>query len=89
MSDTTKRVQELDKAATPGPWRGEKYDNATKIGWFSGHTTHHGNYIDADDAALIAEYRTLAPELAREVERLTDELAVAHSELSLLRGQEP
>lgn len=54
ITDTIRRVRELDAAATKGPWE-------LPLAW------------PPEDSALIAYYRTAAPELAREVERLREE----------------
>lgn len=81
-------VRRLDAAATPKPWR------------TAHHGTHeveaHPNQLVGDfgtigraaaDAALCASYRTTAPMLADDVERLTALLARAGSERSMLEQQ--
>jgi hypothetical protein len=63
-----------DKSATPGPWRNGVlwHDGAYPVGPY----TRNEPQANAD-AALIAYYRTAAPLLAAEVERLWAEVAAA------------
>lgn len=71
IAETIARVRELDEAATPGPWDSEYDGNGYHItstvgGVFVGD--HYEWY--REDAALISTYRTAAPLLAAECERL-------------------
>lgn len=90
MSDileTAQRVLALDREATEGPWFHDRdlpewKANVARVGTH-GIAPPDGVIprIDAGpDAALIAEYRTAAPELAREVVALTGVLATETAE---------
>ncbi len=69
------RARKLCEAATPGPWRGEQYDNTDRpLGHLSG-PTYHGSYIDTADAIFIAESRQLLPELANALEEAHEKRA--------------
>ena len=77
------RTLELDEAATPGPLEVGKYrDPRRKTDRFvatSADSPHvPGSWIAQSvfvtDAILFAEYRTAAPELARECQRLQKRL---------------
>lgn len=78
-------VRALDAAATPGPWdvTGER-ETAPRVGPLDADVFR---YLDADnermlsDLAIVALLRTLGPELAREVERLTAEMTRAKADL--------
>lgn len=66
IENKIKRVRELDQAATPGPWKSrELTDELDEV--VDGHGSQIAHTCDVD-ATLIAEYRTLAPELANELE---------------------
>jgi len=81
IKDLIAEVRAHDVSATPGPW---------DLAWPTCITTggQHGDTIadgcPEDDAALIAHYRTAAPLLADEVERLT----AANEELRLTLAAE-
>ena len=88
MADTKKLVAEaraLDEKATAGPWRaGVSWKDCVMVPHHTGLAGPGGervllrmndNYPHEHDAALIARYRTLAPQLADEVERLAAEVA--------------
>ena len=76
-------VLALDAKATKGPWtwphpdsdRAFRLPDAKWSGW-------HGGY-DPADAALIARYRTLAPQLARAVVGLVEVARVASELLAV------
>ena len=79
MTNITKlitRTLELDKAATPGPW--EAADIFESFGIKS--VTEH-------DTNLIDHYRTAAPELARECQRLQKELDKMKSTLDRVENE--
>lgn len=102
MSDTKDNVVEvlrLDAEATPGPW-----DYWFEVGTRLGPDREHpialvkqmrrarcpgagGAGVDAD-AALIACYRTAAPVLAREVQRLRGEVEQLCVLVDYLREEE-
>lgn len=76
LREQAERVLALDAEATPGPWR---HTDGTYEQWDLVWVDEAAErFIDAShdvpiakhDAALIAEFRTLAPALAREVLRL-------------------
>lgn len=95
-TETARRVLDLDKQATQGPWRwdpkrGTYEYNAQNVGGFvagGAAVCHFGNseqyYPEQGeppneaDRALIAEYRTAAPELARAL--LESQAALAAAE---------
>ena len=90
IDETIAAVLRLDAEATPGPWD-YWFEVGTRLGPSREHPVAlvkrlrharcpggvRGAGVDAD-AALIAYYRTAAPALAREVQRLQAELATAH-----------
>lgn len=68
------RAEELDAAATPGPW------TETSSGGIHAHDGAHtvvytpdGYDVDLSDARFIAESRTLLPALAADAKRLREE----------------
>ena len=95
-TETARRVLDLDKQATQGPWRwdpkrGTYEYNAQNVGGFvagGAAVCHFGNseqyYPEQGeppneaDRALIAEYRTAAPDLARAL--LESQAALAAAE---------
>lgn len=79
IENKIKRVRELDQAATPGPWRYES-------GWFGAEAPNGYEPFVTDsrpDAALLAAYRTLAPELADECERLRDRATLLEGKMNI------
>ena len=96
-TETARRVLDLDKQATQGPWRwdpkrGTYEYNAQNVGGFvagGAAVCHFGNseqyYPEQGeppneaDRALIAEYRTAAPELARALLESQAALAAANA----------
>lgn len=106
IPETVARVLDLDAKATPGPWEDradqdcDGYSYLQRAdGEFSADPV--GTSYAHADAALIAYYRTAAPALAREVERLlglldalpaswrnlSDERNTARAECERLRAQ--
>lgn len=76
---TCKRVLQLDAEATPGPWgvnAGPLISTSLIVFATDGivHEQVTGDVFEGHDAKLIATYRTAAPELAREYQRLTRKL---------------
>lgn len=70
-----KLVLELDAAATPGPWVVRTITAYYEVRSYVAHAEWTlGDWMDAADASLIAEYRTLAPVLARMLQRALEEL---------------
>lgn len=92
------RVRELNAAATPGPWKvsrvtraGEAYIDSPQ-GWVAEAVSAPGQVAVEHDAlepnaAAIAEYRTLAPLLARKLERAIKALQKFDREGWVLAGQ--
>lgn len=88
MSEESKRVLELDEKATPGEWTWINADSSINR---AGRLFGNGQLIiDAEpgifydnikDITLIAEYRALAPQLARQVDALERALLDAHNRL--------
>lgn len=90
MSKESKRALELDEKATEGTWVAAEvrhnYDlvvrgpenNPVCLSCFSGYTDKTAKA----NANLIAEYRTLCPELARQVEKLEKVAKAANALLS-------
>lgn len=89
--DAAKRILELDANATRGPWEAEPslqrpdWELGAMAARPSGCVTvekfgrkYRAHNIFCDDAPLIAEYRTLAPAVARENIRLTQLLHAIH-----------
>lgn len=75
IPDLIARVRELDAAATKGPWDSE-YDG-DRYGFLGYVIVVDTCYEEhATDAALIAYYRTAAPLLADECERLRERVKV-------------
>lgn len=80
IAETIKRVRELSEAALPGPWRaGAVWRDCVMVSHPVGLAGPGGERVllrmnqhfpHTDDAALIAYYRTAAPILADECERL-------------------
>lgn len=71
--ETAAEVLRLDRAATPGSWRvGDSEDCPEGDGdmVYDAREFLCGPFAREEDARLIAAYRTAAPELAREVQRL-------------------
>lgn len=94
ISDTIARVRELDAAATKGPWEHGSAMCCPDMGWVVGprgevcptyEGTKRTHTLDANDAELIAYYRTAAPALATECERLRER--VEEAEDALLEAQ--
>lgn len=90
MSDMKTLIEEVkahDASANPGPWRAQICVDSDLI---DTHSSIKGNgYLLVDDvehadAALIAHYRTAAPILAAEVERLDLENAALGAEVRRL-----
>lgn len=96
MSEESRRVLELDEKATEGPWyRFSSRCGTIQVSCSKDHGHHDAicawTGFDASDlpinkqrnnAKLIAEYRTLAPQLARQVEALEAERDSLQQELS-------
>ena len=72
ITETIAEILRLDAQATPGPWEtwGGSVVEADETAYIV-----HGD--EANDATLIAYYRTAAPALAREVQRLQAEVCEA------------
>lgn len=92
INETIAEALRLDVEATPGPW--ETWGGSVVEADETAYIVHGG---EANDAALIAYYRTAAPALAREVQRMQAECIDLHSAIDLscerearayLRGQE-
>lgn len=83
IGDVVARVLALDEKATPGPWRTGEGLYAPEI-CADGVRQIVADLIacDSPDAAWIASTRTDAAALAREVARLTEELAKEQMERS-------
>jgi hypothetical protein len=86
INETIAEVLRLDTEATPGPWDEDGiYTGLRHLGkhcsdWY--YCDSDGNSIAVPqerDAALIAYYRTAAPALAREVQRLQGEVRQAQT----------
>lgn len=78
------RVEELDKSATPGPWTADKatvYFPRVSGGFDIRHCPSADANVDA-----IAEYRTLAPKLARALRIAVDALEKAVAPQMSIRG---
>lgn len=93
-TETARRVLDLDKQATQGPWAQQgsaatcwvdQPGGKSVIHWtgFDAASTHPGARLH--DAALIAEYRTAAPELARALLESQAALANESDEQMFLR----
>lgn len=68
-TDLAKRVLELDLNSTKGPWETEVANPVTFVNSVGGKISYCT--VDREhNAHLIAEYRTAAPELAREYLKL-------------------
>jgi hypothetical protein len=95
------RVLELDAEATKGPWGSHRIDSTgarsvcrkgdLRLRWIA-HTMRYdkpeGDPTTGNaNADLIAEYRTAAPALAREVLALTDALAAERADVAQLRAK--
>lgn len=74
-------VMELDRRATPGPWEAGSPVCCSDMGWVVGpkgdvcpvyEGAQRTHSLDANDAELIACYRTAAPKLAEELKRLRE-----------------
>lgn len=75
INETIAEVLRLDGAATPGPWvdipdAWEVWRDDEDLGGPVCSVPDEGGMLDRSDADLIAYYRTAAPALAREVQRL-------------------
>ena len=71
------RVRELAADATPGPWETEyPFSSAGTAKYYDvdGPVAGVAEYVEGPDAALIAAYRTAAPELADRLERAMAEV---------------
>lgn len=92
MKDIIARVRELDQKATKGPWRESKLSSIRVVAELSDGTGRYpvaytgealgtGSGMLAPEACanndLIAEYRTAAPALADECERLLEKVEKA------------
>lgn len=100
IKQIAERVLALDAEATEGPWSratSESEDGAEMSACGPEHNITFASDDEDDDelreremalveadAALIADYRTSAPALAREVLRLTEEVARLREVLGLL-----
>lgn len=94
ISDTIARVRELDAAATKGPWEHGSAMCCPDMGWVVGprgevcptyEGTKRTHTLDANDAELIAYYRTAAPALADECARLRERVRVLEEALRPFR----
>lgn len=77
IEEIASEVLRLDQAATPGPWEAEadaifdrSGDGVCEVRAWSSTAWRRTRVTDEANASLIATYRTAAPELAREVQRL-------------------
>jgi len=95
MSETVTEVLRLDAQATPGPWDEDGiYMGLRHLGkhcsdWY--YRDSDGNLIEVPrerDATMIAYYRTAAPALAREVQRLQGEVERLRVLVDYLREEE-
>lgn len=75
--EVAEEVLRLDAAATPGPWEAEgdaifdrSGDGVCEVRAWSSTSWRRTRVADEANASLIAAYRTAAPDLAREVQRL-------------------
>jgi hypothetical protein len=92
MSDTNETIAEvlrLDEEATPGPWGRRSSDRDAQVRDANDQIMASVAYPQSSyaNAALIAYYRTAAPALAREVQRLQAEverLRLEHAEERLV-----
>lgn len=73
MTDITTETLALDAAATPGPWRVAPLTDGEVVMLTGPVEEWETGALTVDDARLCVRYRTLAPELAREVQRLEAE----------------
>ncbi len=74
---TCKRILQLDAEATPGPWEVNPHPlvSSSMMMYATDSISHYqvtNDIFEPGDAALIEEYRTAAPELARECQRLVE-----------------
>ncbi|NCC26185.1 MAG: hypothetical protein EOM25_13480 [Deltaproteobacteria bacterium] len=77
INETVAEVLRFDEEATPGPWTWTtppSEDSYTCVWDDYGDLVVEGNW--EGDTALIAYYRTAAPALAREVQRLQGEVRI-------------
>ena len=81
-TETARRVLDLDKQATQGPWAPwivQDRDEDAAL-WIASSSCHNADEAQVKkDAALIAEYRTAAPELARALIESQAALAAANA----------
>ena len=80
ITETIAEVLRLDEEATPGPW--EPFGGSVVEADETAYIVHGG---EANDADLIAYYRTAAPALAREVQRLQAEVERLRAEIKRSR----
>lgn len=88
LTQTIQRVLDLDKQATPGPWvpwlvKDRDEDDTL---WIATSSCHNADEAQVrKDAALIAEYRTAAPDLARALVAEQGRVADLERQLAALR----
>lgn len=81
INETIAEILRLDEEATPGPW--EPWGGSVVEADETAYIVHGGQ---ANDAALIAYYRTAAPALALEVQRLQAEVDVLEGRAWVCQG---
>ena len=90
-TDTARRVLDLDKQATQGPWVPwivNDRDEGAAL-WIATSSCHNADEAQAKkDAVLIAEYRTAAPDLARALLESQTALAAAEEERDAAKDAE-
>jgi hypothetical protein len=80
INETITEILRLDEEATPGPW--EPFAGSVVREGETAYLVHGG---PDTDAALVAYYRTAAPALAREVQRLQAEVERLREEIKRSR----
>jgi hypothetical protein len=81
INETIAEVLRLDEEATQGPW--EPFAGSVVREGETAYLVHGG---PDTDAALVAYYRTAAPALAREVQRLQAEVDVLEGRAWVCQG---
>lgn len=82
LSELCARIDALDKAATKGPWQKSagqiiQTNHITRDVWVMPRNDH--------DLDLVAEYRSLAPQIAKRAMRMERQLEIAMRALKIYR----